>query len=399
MGAVYDPMETVQLGELIAAVITKEASWLWLSSDPSTFDLQYVLNVTKASLKATVAVDVANLSMKWIPGLEVSAVTLVDAGNHATPSLPASIHESLWRYFETMAWDELKQSRPAETSEFLKQFKLPAFSIAAITHSVERALAAIAAKQGILAEASAELATSLDTDREKQFRKRIFELEKMATLHSRREKEQVQQERQQREASEARLMEMNCMLEDKLTARAREAQELQERAAAALKASEDMQAEVKKRDDTITTLNYRMEMMAAKLQRVAEKEKEVDKRSLRLSMLEAAVMDQETKRLQELSAVTAGDLGGDALRERLANVVQSQQAGLPAEDDIKASVELLLQRMEGRFQEMFQQRQQKFTEEMARYETSIEERRTEALTLQKELESLRRQIIQTKAAT
>lgn len=298
-----------------------------------------------------------------------------------------------------MHWDDLKQSQPAETSEFLKQFKLPPSSVDAITHTVQQALAAAAERQAVSPETSHEQGSTMDISKEKQFRQRIFELEKMATLHVRLEKEQVQHERQQREASEARLMEINRLLEDKLTIRAREVQELRESAAVASKNVTEMQSEVKRRDDTIITLQYRIEMMENKLQRVVEKEKEVDKRSLRLSMLEAAVMDQDSRRIQELTAVTAGEATGEELRQRLAAVTKSNELGPPTETGIQASVEVVLQRMEGRFQELLAQRQRRFDEEMTRYETTIAERRTEALSLQREVEVLRKQVIQAKTVT
>lgn len=386
------------VGEFITSSIRKEFLQIWLQEEPSSFDAEVLGAVTDASGQR-IAEDLVRLAKIWLPGLQlevssplvnfmvkepdVSAAARPDAGEPAR----LTVSESLQSFFESVDCFEQAPAgtRLAELKSRLPQwfnnadFRLPPqaiFSLSAGIGAVLLRAPRLSIQEDFLPPGAVpEDALGGSQDPEVivkqllQCRRRIFSLERELLVRSRAEKEKVSYEKAERAKAEARLMEINSQLEERLKARTEELRKAGQKLIEAQRGMDHAKFLLEDKNKQIAKFEYK-EQNHNKLQdEHKEKEKDYHKRMMRLGIQEDLMKQREEYRLDKLQKYLKGEEQTENLSEAEANINQRQA----------------LDRLEDEFEHSFKQRQNKFEVSLRDFDRKLEEKRNQYEVLNKDL--------------
>merc|ERR1712139_102566 len=131
--------------------------------------------------------------------------------------------------------------------------------------------------------------------------------ERELLVRSRAEKEKVSYEKAERAKAEARLMEINSQLEDRLRARTEELRKAGQKLIEAQRGMDHAKFLLEDKNKQIAKFEYKEQQRLKEEEQQNEREKEYGKRLLRLAIQEDAMKQREKYRLEKLQAYIKGD--------------------------------------------------------------------------------------------
>lgn len=203
----------------------------------------------------------------------------------------------------------------------------------------------------------------------RNYQRRIFLLERELMARSQSEKEKVAFEKSERAKAEARLMEINCQLEERLKARTEDLRKTGQKLVEAQRGMNHTKWLLEDKNKQITKFEYKEEgHTKAELER-EDREQQLSKRLLRLAIQEDTLRQREQFRIEKLRAWLKGEEPTDALNEA----------------DHEINMKAALERLEEEFEETFKRRQEKFDLGLQQYDRKLEEKRNQYNALHKDV--------------
>lgn len=203
-------------------------------------------------------------------------------------------------------------------------------------------------------------------------RRRVFALERELVVREHAEQEREAFDRAERARTEARLMEVNRHLEERLKARTEELRRAGQKIIEAQRGIDDATNQLGQKSKQILRLEYRLGQQEKLIEQASDRSKEQNKHSLRLACQENLLRERETLRMQRLSEAL-----GD---KRTALIVQGDCEMTPG----------MIDQLEREFEARMQTHQKHFARKHREFERRVEEKRAEYETMCRELQALQR---------
>jgi len=204
------------------------------------------------------------------------------------------------------------------------------------------------------------------------YQRRIFLLERELMARSRSEKQKVATEKAERAKAEARLMEINSQLEERLKARTEDLRKTGQKLVEAQRSMNQTKWQLEDKIKAITKLEYKEENHLKEQNAFLEREKDLSKRLLRLAIQEDSMRQREEFRIDKLRGWLKGEQDTDSLSETDANI----------------NMEAALQKLEEHFELAFNRRQEKFQAALREHDRKLDEKRNQYNTLNREVVKL-----------
>jgi len=413
--------QDITIGEFFSSSLKKEILHIWLRQEPEPLDPDIVEALVE-TWSPSIAEELVRLVKGWIPGLLLSVDSplsdLCGEGGEQGVSLAASyvaeparltVTESLQGFFGSL---HFSAEAPRGTTLNLQpqllhrlpawlispDFRLPNDSIFCLSAAIGPVLLR-APRDESLQDDDPE--TPLTADEElrieigpligspkgavprplpgsrefllakqlQNYQRRIFLLERELMVRTRGEKQKVAFEKSERAKAEARLMEINCQLEERLKARTEDLRKTGQKLVEAQRSMNHTKWLLEDKNKQITKFEYKEENYNKEQGDFQDKEKSLTKRLLRLTIQEDAIRQREEYRIDKLRGWLKGDEQTEALSE--ANF----------EVDMKSALE----RLEEDFEGALKKRQEKFAANLRDYDRRLEDKRNQYNTLTKEV--------------
>jgi len=416
---------SITIGEFIAASLRKEILHIWLGQDPAPIDAE-VVGALVVSWSPAIAEELIQLVKGWIPGLLLNMDSPLSAfrgdGGEDEVSLAVSyvaeparltISESLQSFFESLHFSADPPSGSALSLQpelvhrlpswlISENFRLPADSVFCLSAGIGPVLLRAPRDESLL-EDDAERETSqraqgVDEDagveigsprwevprpprgskeetltkRLQSYQRRIFRLERELNARSQSEKEKVALEKKERANAEARLMEINSQLEERLKARTEDLRKTGQKLVEAQRGMNHTKWLLEDKSKQISKHEYREEQQNKTTDDFKEQEKKLTKRLLRLAVQEDAIRQREEYRIDKLQGYLKGKEDADALSEANSNV----------------NMTAVLEKMEDDFEVTFNKRNEKFESSLREYDRKLEDKRTQYNILNRDVQRM-----------
>jgi len=191
-------------------------------------------------------------------------------------------------------------------------------------------------------------------------------------VRSRSEKEKVAFEKSERAKAEARLMEINTQLEERLKARTEDLRKTGQKLVEAQRGANQTKLQLEDKNKQITKFEYKENQHIKMQEEFQHREKELSKRLLRLSVQEDVIKQREEYRIDQLRQWLKGEKQTESLSEVDADINQTAA----------------LERMEVGFDVVFKKRQDKFDASLREYDRRLDEKRSQYNSLNRDLAKL-----------
>lgn len=394
------------IGEFVSAALRKEILHIWLQQDPAPLDAD-VVSALVISWSPSIAEQLVQLVKRWIPGMQLGVDSPLsdlrrDSGEDGV-SLAASyvaeparltITESLQGFFESL---NFSQEPPAGSALSLQpelvhrlplwlmspDFRLPVESIFCLSAEIGPVLLR-APRDDSLVEDEVEMghkAQSLDEDgdisagaakRLQNYQRRIFRLERELMARSQSEKEKVASEKEERAKAEARLMEINCQLEERLKARTEDLRKTGQKLVEAQRGMNHTKWLLEDKNKQISKFEYKEEQHQKGQEDFNEREKKLSQRLLRLAIQGDTIRQREEYRIDKLRGYLTGEESVEALTD--------------AENKVNEAA--VMEKMEDDFQLSFKKRTEKFEASLRDYDRRLEDKRNQYNALNREVQKM-----------
>lgn len=412
--------QCVTIGEFIAAALRKEILHIWLQQEPSPLDTE-VVGALVGAWAPSISEELVSIVKEWIPDLVLTvdsplndfvdaaaeSGSVVLAASYVAEPARLTVSESLQTFFQSVHFSgqpppgsalslrpELMHRLPPWLVS--RDFQLPAESVFCLSaeigpvllrapRSESQAQDDIDGFQNTEDEASLEIGPLIGSPRGEvprpvpgsreemlakqlqNYQRRIFLLERELMDRSQSEKEKVSFEKAERANAEARLMEINCQLEERLKARTEDLRKTGQKLVEAQRAMNHTKWLLEDKTKQITKFEYKEENHVKAQEEQKEKEKNLSKRLLRLAIQEDAMRQREQFRIDKLRGWLKGEDETDSLTENGAQI------------NMKAALE----RLEEDFEETFKRKQEKFEAALRDYDRKIEAKKNQYNALSK----------------
>eukprot|EP00928_Gymnodinium_smaydae_P013569 TRINITY_DN14944_c0_g3_i1.p1 TRINITY_DN14944_c0_g3~~TRINITY_DN14944_c0_g3_i1.p1 ORF type:complete len:503 (+),score=97.06 TRINITY_DN14944_c0_g3_i1:44-1510(+) len=195
-------------------------------------------------------------------------------------------------------------------------------------------------------------------------RRRVFALERELTKREQAEREREAFERQEREKSEARLMDVNRQLEERLKARTEELRRAGQKIIEAQRSVDDARTQLTERKREIAQLKYQLEQ-DTELRREAQiREQEHTRSLLRTAARDHAIREATRKRVEQLKKCVHEDAKATAM------LLEEQEA----EADHSPT---MIDQVEAEFAVSIQRRKEQYDAALDDFQHKIEKKRQE----------------------
>jgi len=411
--------------EFISFSLRKEILHIWLHQEPAPLNVDLV-GALVGTWSRSIAEELVRLVKGWIPGLLLSADSPLsdlggDGSEQSMSSLPASyvaesarltVSESLHAFFGSLHFSgeappgspfalrpELRHQLPSWLLS--EDFRLPIDSVFCLSAEIGPVLLRaprdeslldedgygylgadedmgieigplIGSPRGEVPRPPAGSREELLAKRLQNYQRRIFLLERELMVRSRSEKEKVAFEKAERAKAEARLMEINCQLEERLKARTEDLRKTGQKLVEAQRGMNHTKWLLEDKNKQITKFEYKEENHQKVQEEFQEREKNLSKRLLRLAIQEDTMRQREEFRIDKLRAWMTGEAHTDSLSEVNADI------------NMKAALE----RLEDDFELTFKKRQEKFEAALREYDRRLDEKRSQYNALNKQVAEL-----------
>jgi hypothetical protein len=412
----------ISVGDFIESVLRKEILHIWLDRDPAPFDVEAVDALVQA-WSPSIAEELLKIAKGWIPSLQLSVDSpLPDLGgteDDQDVSLVASylaeparltVTESLQSFFGSLCFPtefpassvfalrpELVQRLPAWLCS--QGFELPSDSVFCLSAEIgpvllrapsDEAATVDDAGEGVDEDGRVDIGSVVGSprgdlpkppagSREEQlakqlqkYQRRIFLLERELMGRNRSEKEKVAYEKAERAKREARLMEINGQLEERLKARTEDLRKTGQKLVEAQRAMNQSKLHLEDKNKQIAKFEYREEIIQKEQDDFQLREKDLSRRLLRLAIQEDTMRQREEFRIDKLRAWLKGEENTESLTE----------------DDAQINMRAALERLEDDFELTFKKRQDKFEAALREYDKRLDDKRNQYNGLHREVSKL-----------
>jgi len=400
------------VGQAIAVSFRKQLLHLWANADPKSLSVSMV-DAVVAALAPALVDSLINVANRLFPGLGVELATPLPAPE-ARPvgggsGHEASNHSALLEELHSFLSSHNLLADEAEVRSFLKEevspklpmnhpwqrwlcggcaLLLPADAVLSICSISAPALLArrwvstphAADDEDATATAgdpqdSAPAGSPQSAARALRCRKRVFALERelVAREHAQREREAF--DKAERAKSEARLMDINRQLEERLKVKAEELRRAGQKIIEAQRGIDDARAQLTEKKHRISKLEYQIGLNKNSSEECEAKEKEYGRRMLRLAVQESALGEREHRRVLKLQGVlgAGSDLPASLLQAQDEMLNLDQSSGL-------------FERLEAQFKERLQHRREQHNAALRQFEHHMEAKRAEYALICKQIE-------------
>jgi len=414
---------SITIGEFISASLRKEILHIWLQQDPAPLDAD-VVGALVISWSPSIAEELVQLVKGWIPGLLLGVDSPLsdfrgDGGEEGV-SLAASyvaeparltISESLQSFFESVHFsaDPPAGSALALQPELVHRlpswllspdFRLPADSVFCLSAEIGPVLLRAPRDESLLDDGEMsqrahfadedadgpligsprrEVLRPLPGSREEtlamrlqNYQRRIFRLERELMARSQSEKEKVATEKEERAKAEARLMEINCQLEERLKARTEDLRKTGQKLVEAQRGMNHTKWLLEDKNKAISKFEYKEEQHQKLQQEFNDREKKLSQRLLRLAVQEDTIRQKEDYRIDKLRGYLKGEEDVEALSDAYNKVNEAA----------------VLEKMEDDFELTFKKRTEKFEASLRDYDRRLEDKRNQYNSLNREVQKM-----------
>lgn len=393
---------------------------IWLQEETSPPDMEAVEALVGAWTPSIVA-ELVRLVAAWIPGVVLDMDSpLADfrggmgegsdetgvavASSYVAEPARLTVSETLQGYFESVNFSERPptESLLAELYPRLppwlvsEVFRLPSDSVFCLSsvigpvllraprdelqvvHQSDGAIGLeddidigplVGTTRGSISKPSPGSREELLAKQLRNYQRRIFMLERELMARSQSEKEKVAFEKSERAKAEARLMEINCQLEERLKARTEDLRKTGQKLVEAQRGMNHTKWLLEDKNKQITKFEYKEESHTKAEEERGEREQQLSKRLLRLAIQEDTLRQREQFRIEKLRAWLKGEEPTDILNEA----------------DYQINTKAALERLEEEFEISFKRRQEKFDVALREYDRKLEEKRNQYNALHKDV--------------
>lgn len=193
-------------------------------------------------------------------------------------------------------------------------------------------------------------------------RRRVFALERELVARAHAERERAAFEKAEREKSEARLMEVNHQLEERIRVRSEEVRRAGQKIIEAQRSVDECRAQLAEKKREIAQLKYQLEQTTSIRKDNEAREHEHNRAVLRSAARESSMRERAKERVDTLSRVLHGE-----------EVAELLKGGIP---DASGS-EIMLEKIETEFEVRLQKRKDQYDAALRDFERKVDKKRQE----------------------